>query len=333
VSVLPITRARTREPIQLLEAVPDRQPQDPIRSECSLTRMLSGGEWHDPFFSPPAPTVSPFLRVCSTRPAPPLAVCTTVMPDEFARFLKGRVPGMGGSPPRAKSADTLNPKRQRSPRRLSHEEREMMRRREQMEAERPRRQEELRQLAKDSAVRLERLEAEKHAWEHDRSRRMQHEQLDCAYKRELLSRMRRNMIRSPIPSAGQERTIRLGSARILPLYQSERLVVHMEQHGFKQPWPGRRPYTPRPPSTTVLEEVGRAEPLLSPSWYANMAGGGGAGATGANWQAHTAGKPPRTPASRGRGGTGKIVVPKLPVPAPLERELKAVRASASMPRL
>ena len=252
----------------------------------------------------------------------------SIMPDEFARFLKGRVPGIGGSLTRAKSADALGKlvggKRQASPRRRSYEELEQIRIRAEMDADRPRREEELKQIARDSAMRLGKLRGEMIAYEDERRRRMQHEQLDCAYKRELLSRMRRNMVRSPIPPQGSEPIIRLGSARILPLYQSERLVVHMEQQGFKRPWPGRKPYTPRTPSTLLLEQVGRAETLLSPSWFANS--GGGAPSSRAITPSG------RMAAAGGSRGGGRAT-PKLPVPTAIDRELKAVRANAYAPRL
>ena len=95
---------------------------------------------------------------------------------------------------------------------------------------------------------------------------------DSKYKRELLSKMRQSMIRSPIPIGDN---YRLGGTRILPLYQSERLLMKIEleqqaqgmQQG-KKAWPGRRPYTPKAPSTMMVAELSRDErQLLTPAWY------------------------------------------------------------------
>ena len=205
------------------------------------------------------------------------------MPGEFATFLKlhKAAGGRGGSasPPRSRPATTgaLGTKREPSPRRPSYEELAALRRRMEREADAPRRAEELKQLARESAARLARVEHERAAIDSTRMRNMQNSVLDCQYKREMIRRMQTSMIRSQVPANGtchkDLNIIRLGSNRILPLYQSERLILHMEQNGFRKPWPGHRRHRwrPRSPSTPMTDEVSRDERrILSPSWHSKQ---------------------------------------------------------------
>jgi len=85
------------------------------------------------------------------------------------------------------------------------------------------------------------------------------------YKRRMLREMQEAILRSPIP-LDTTGTTRLGAQRILPLYQSERLIAFMEgsQPGTPKCWPSRQ-WMPRPPSTPLTGELSRAEALLMPS--------------------------------------------------------------------
>jgi len=85
------------------------------------------------------------------------------------------------------------------------------------------------------------------------------------YKRRMLREMQEAILKSPIP-IDTTGTTRLGAQRILPLYQSERLIAFMEgsQPGTPKCWPSRQ-WMPRPPSTPLTGELSRAETIISPS--------------------------------------------------------------------
>ena len=114
------------------------------------------------------------------------------------------------------------------------------------------------------------------AWEaQQRKREYAEVQRQAEHQKELLRRMQRSL-RSPITDSN----FRIGGGRILPLYQSERLVAQMDQHFQGQPmkaakaaaggrasshqqrqWPGR-PRIPSRPSSALVSDVSRLEDLM-----------------------------------------------------------------------
>jgi len=85
------------------------------------------------------------------------------------------------------------------------------------------------------------------------------------YKRRMLVDMQMQLLRSPIPEGHARwdaaQGYRLGGGRVMPLYESERLLARLEKKGQVQ-WPGRA-WSPRQPSTPLVGDVSRLENLLS----------------------------------------------------------------------
>ena len=117
-----------------------------------------------------------------------------------------------------------------------------------------------RERARDQAARLE------------KKMRLGRAKLDMQYKRDLLSHMYRSTLRSPIPI---DTSGRIGGTRILPLYQSERMLLEMEMNGLQKPWPGNdTPSRPRTASASLrsqfTDELSRLDNLLTPYWLPKM---------------------------------------------------------------
>ena len=91
-------------------------------------------------------------------------------------------------------------------------------------------------------------------------------QYNSKYKQRMLGEMRARLLASPIADTTNG-TFRLGAQRVVPLYESERLVKRMEvDEGGKWQWPSNgqgspkkmRPSTPNPPTVNVIVDyVGR----------------------------------------------------------------------------
>jgi hypothetical protein len=190
----------------------------------------------------------------ATKPAWRGSGSPTLMPDSVR----------SASPLLSRSPSPIQNGSGTSPRRLSPEERELARRKAEREAEAPARAVELRQMAVRNAERASQAHERRAAEELVRDVNMNSARLATEYKSKLLRRMRTSMIKSPIPA--QDRRIsaagtRLGGQRILPLYESERLLSHMEQNGFRKPWPGARPPSRSPHSITssFVDDISRVE--------------------------------------------------------------------------
>ena len=97
-------------------------------------------------------------------------------------------------------------------------------------------------------------------------------QYNSKYKQRMLGEMRAKLLASPISEATNG-TYRIGGGRVVPLYESERLVKRMEvEEGGKWQWPHRYPegqqqMTPKPPTVLALVDyVGRfdTQPMRRP---------------------------------------------------------------------
>ena len=196
-----------------------------------------------------------------------------IMMDEFSNFLRGKP-----APPKKRPPPSPNrsPSRPRKP--LPGEiegptPEELATIKAKAEANYLAQKEEQRQRAlKESAKRLQREREQFLADRLDKKLRMGKQKLDTQYKRDLLSHMYRSTLRSPIPI---DNGGRIGGGRILPLYQSERMLLEMEMNGLQKPWPGNRSVNrPRTASaslrTMFTDELSRLDDLITPYWLPKM---------------------------------------------------------------
>ena len=155
-------------------------------------------------------------------------------------------------------------------------------------------------------------------------RKMEKAHAVSQYKRELLHQMKSYVLASPIPLSNGDR---IGGTRILPLYQSERLLLSMEQNGAQQPWPHSKPMAPRTTTTMFTDELSRLDAnLMAPAWAAKLE------RSPSSRQSLS-----RVPSRPSTGGMATRVPPGMePVKAPAKRATTPVarlRGSASMPVL
>lgn len=174
--------------------------------------------------------------------------------DEFSRFLRGAI----GGPVASRSSSRPASKGMRSPKAIRREEEEKARRAIQRAADREARLAWHHQYMRERAVRLAAEREAQMAYERSRERSIAKSMQLSRHKRNLLAEMRLNVFKSPIPD---DNGGRLGGGRILPLYQSERLLARMERDTGVQRWPSR-PRSPRKPSTPLVAELGRLEDIL-----------------------------------------------------------------------
>ena len=91
----------------------------------------------------------------------------------------------------------------------------------------------------------------------EKMRRINTAKRNNEFKKSLLDEMRASMLRSPIPLEDQ----RIGGTRIVPLYQTERMLLQIERaRGGKTQWPG----SPRPTSPASRPFSPGAYSLASP---------------------------------------------------------------------
>ncbi len=99
----------------------------------------------------------------------------------------------------------------------------------------------------------------------ERAKRRMVSMQKAEFKRRMLADMQMQLLRSPIPEGHARwdaaQGYRLGGGRIMPLYESERLIGRLEKQGKLQ-WPGRA-YSPTRSTTPFVEDVSRLESLIS----------------------------------------------------------------------
>jgi len=90
-------------------------------------------------------------------------------------------------------------------------------------------------------------------------------QQKAEFKRRMLADIQMQLLRSPIPAGhavwDAAAGFRLGGGRMMPLYESERLVGRLEKQGKLQ-WPGRS-YSPGRVATPFVEDVSRLESRMT----------------------------------------------------------------------
>jgi len=129
------------------------------------------------------------------------------------------------------------------------------------------RDEEHRKMLRAKAARQSRKRVEEEAARLAAQRQVDKAERTRLTRCDLLYQMRISMLASPIALDNG----RLGSTRIVPIYQSERILHSMEHLGVQQAaWPLGRSRTPPPMQNMFVNEISRLDDLQQPSWVLRM---------------------------------------------------------------